>query len=143
MESGGTEDDVPDGGVGWGIGPKAGWSGEDGWTDEARRRIGRGSGAVRWAEAGRTGGSPDPDMREKKARDLTNSPDSPQVCRPRAVAKRRVASDVNSDSDEDFLPGTLLTGPSKLRITRGRPRGCRSSSRTRAGTRHGFHSVQV
>ncbi|KAF8200492.1 hypothetical protein K438DRAFT_2110620, partial [Mycena galopus ATCC 62051] len=45
--------DVPDGGVGWGIGPKAGW------TDEAGRRIGRGSGAVRWAGAGRTDGRTD------------------------------------------------------------------------------------
>lgn len=51
--------------------------------------------------------------------DLTNSPDSPQVRRP--GAKRRVASEVDSSSDEDFLPETLMEGPSKSRITRSRP----------------------
>ncbi|KAJ7901892.1 SNF2 family N-terminal domain-containing protein [Mycena olivaceomarginata] len=52
--------------------------------------------------------------------DLTDSPDSPQVRRPGAT-KRRVTSDVDTDSDEDFLPETLLAGPSKPRLTRGRP----------------------
>ncbi|KAJ7497352.1 SNF2 family N-terminal domain-containing protein [Mycena latifolia] len=51
--------------------------------------------------------------------DLTNSPDSPQVRR--SGAKRRVHSDLESSSDEDFLPQTLLDGPSRPRITRGRP----------------------
>ncbi|KAJ7096262.1 SNF2 family N-terminal domain-containing protein [Mycena epipterygia] len=51
--------------------------------------------------------------------DLTNSPASPQVRRP--GAKRRVTSDVDSSSDEDFLPESILDGPSKPRITRGRP----------------------
>ncbi|KAF7361843.1 ATP-dependent helicase fft2 [Mycena venus] len=55
--------------------------------------------------------------------DLTNSPDSPQVRGPgaRPGGRRRVASDMDSDSDEDFLPQTVLEGPSKPRITRGRP----------------------
>ncbi|KAJ7770183.1 SNF2 family N-terminal domain-containing protein [Mycena maculata] len=52
--------------------------------------------------------------------DLTDSPvSSPQIRRP--GAKRRVASDMDSDSDEDFLPESILGGPSKPRITRGRP----------------------
>ncbi|KAJ6586981.1 SNF2 family N-terminal domain-containing protein [Mycena vulgaris] len=51
--------------------------------------------------------------------DLTNSPISPQIGRP--GAKRRVASDVESSSDEDFLPESIMEGPSRQRITRGRP----------------------
>ncbi|KAJ6499246.1 SNF2 family N-terminal domain-containing protein [Mycena sanguinolenta] len=50
--------------------------------------------------------------------DLTNSPDSPQV---RAMKRRPARGVVDSDSDDDFLPATLLPGPSKPRLTRGRP----------------------
>ncbi|KAJ7178482.1 SNF2 family N-terminal domain-containing protein [Mycena crocata] len=51
--------------------------------------------------------------------DLTDSPGSPQVRRP--GAKRRVASDMDSSSDEDFLPESVLDEPHRPRITRGRP----------------------
>ncbi|KAJ6499950.1 SNF2 family N-terminal domain-containing protein [Mycena vitilis] len=51
--------------------------------------------------------------------DHINSPDSPQVRRPNA--KRRAVSELDSSSDEDFLPETLLEGSSKPRITRARP----------------------
>lgn len=51
--------------------------------------------------------------------DLTNSPDSPQVRR--SGGKRRAHSDGGSSSDEDFLPESIVEGPSRSRITRGRP----------------------
>ncbi|KAJ7783239.1 SNF2 family N-terminal domain-containing protein [Mycena metata] len=51
--------------------------------------------------------------------DLTDSPDSPQVRR--AGSTRRPVSGVDTSSDEDFLPESIIAGPSKPRITRSRP----------------------